>query len=454
MNIIVIGAGKVGEKLCRDLASEGNDVILVERDAKILDYVQQYADITGVIGNGADYDVLLEAGADKSDIAISVTDSDEINIITSMIAKKLGAKHTIARVRKPEYANHQTFMRSGMGIDLMINPEREAAREIFDLIRYSSALSVERFYQNVRLVEVALAPDSTLCGKNLIEFQKLTGGTVLVCVVLRNGQATIPKGSFVMEAGDHIFVTGESKDLVEVYKLARVYQKDTRSVLIVGGGNLTHYLLQMLKDLPLDVKVIEQNIEKAQSLSEHFSKAIIVQADGTDQELLDEERIASYDSVVALTGVDEENILIGMYAQSKGVLRKIVKVNRTQLLKILPETLIQSIVTPKSIIADEIVQYVRSLAVVSDSRVEMLHRICEGQVEALQFFVKGPGPSTGKALKDLPIRKEVLIAYILRDSKAIFPTGQDRIEPGDRVIVVTTLKNFDELDDVLERSKR
>lgn len=452
MNIVIIGAGKVGEKLCRDLASEGHDVILIELDAKILHYVQQYADITGVIGNGADHDVLLEAGADRADVTIAATDSDEINIITSMIAKRLGAKHTIARVRQPEYANHQTFMRSGMGIDIMINPEREAAREVIDLIRYPSALSIERFYRNVRLVEIVIGKDSVLCGKNLIDFQKRTGGTVLVCVVVRDGQPTIPKGPFVLEADDHIFVTGDSRDLIEVYKLANAYQKNARSVMIIGGGRLTHYLLQMQRDFSVDVKVIERDGEKAIRLADRFSHATIIEADGTDQETLDEERVGAFDCVVALTGIDEENILIGMYAQSRGVGRTIVKVNRTQILKILPESLVQSIVTPKHIVADEIIRYVRSLAVQADSRVEALHRIVDGRVEALQFFVEKASGATGIRLMDLPIKKEVLIANIIRGDQSIFPSGRDTIEPGDRVIVVTTLKEFDVLDDILEEA--
>lgn len=450
MNIVIAGGGKVGEALCSELSSEGNDIILIEKNSKRMDALINKYDITGIVGNGANYDLQMEASVPNCDIFIGVTPQDEINIMSAVIAKKLGAKHTIARVRNPEYTKHLGFVKDSLGITMMINPELESAKDIMKVIKYPTALSVESFAGNrVNLVELKIKQNSPLVDISLKDF-KTRYGNILVAIIQRGDEIIIPSGENYLREGDRIYVVSSLKEVNKFYKLMGDNRARMKSALIIGGGRITYYLINMLKDYKMDIKVIENNAKRAEELSEAFPGIMVVHGDGTDQEFLEEERIEGYDVFISLTGVDEENIITSLYASQQGVRKSITKVNRTLLLKIFGTMGLQTVITPKRVIANTILQFVRSLTNQSVSNVEALFRLADNQVEALQFKVKASSRVVNVPLESLPIKSRLLIAYIIRGKKLIVPGGQDIIKTDDHVIVITTEKNYDDIDDILK----
>lgn len=453
MKIVIIGGGKVGEFLCAALSTEGNDVILIEKNSRILERIANKTEIIGIVGNGANYDAQIEANVPECDIFIAVTEMDEINMIASIIAKKLGAKNTILRVRNQEYSSHIDFVRESLGITMMINPELEAAKHMANLIKFPSALSVESFvYGRVNMVELEIGGKSKLDNINLIEF-KNQHKDIMVMIILRGEEAIIPFGDSILKKGDRIYVTGGQKQLNKFYKVAGSYKEKIRSVMIIGGGRITYYLLTLLAPLKLNIKVIEHNEKKAIELSSHFPDVVVINGDGTDQTLLDEERMELYDSVISLTGVDEENVINSMYAAKKDMKKIITKINRISLMKILGSVGLQSIITPKRIIANSIIRFVRSLEESQGSDVEALYRLADDQVEILQFKVKESSKIINIPLSRLNTKNNLLIAYIIRKKKVIFPDGNDFIKPRDYVVVVSKAGFFNDIDDIREPKK-
>lgn len=447
MKIVVVGAGKVGSLLCEDLSNEGHDIILIEKDENSLNHLIEKVDITGIIGNGANVDILEEVGMKDCDVFIAVTQKDEINLLSAVIARKLGAKHSIVRVRSTEYNEHLEFMKDSFGISLMINPDHQSAFDIVQTLQYPSAYNVESFASNrVNLVEFVIRQDSPLINQPIFNFRN-TYGNVLVCVILRDEEVFIPDGSYVIQEGDHIYVTGSQKDMREfslkINEVSRV-----KKVMIIGGGNITFYLCQYFEKLKIHVKVIENNASVAQALAQRFEKFEIILGDGTNQDFLLHQGLDHYDALISLTGIDEENILISMFAHQNEINRIITKVNRTDLLKIVGDVGLQTIVTPKKIVADHIISVVRALYNSQGSNVEALYRLIGNKVEALQFKVKSNSKVVNIALKDLQTKPNVLIAYILRGNKLFFPGGNDSIQANDSVIVITK-ETMSDLDDIL-----
>ncbi|SEL30914.1 trk system potassium uptake protein TrkA [Carnobacterium iners] len=453
MKIVIVGGGKVGEFLCVALSTEGNDVILIEKNSRILERIVNKTEIIGIVGNGANYDVQIEANVPECDVFIAVTEMDEINMIASIIAKKLGAKNTILRARNREYSSHIDFVRESLGITMLINPELEAAKHMANLIKFPSALSVESFvYGRVNMVELEINEKSKLANINLVEF-KNQHKDIMVMIVLRGEEAFIPFGESILQKGDRIYVTGGQKQLNKFYKAAGSYKEKIRSVMIIGGGRITYYLLSLLAPLKLNIKVIEHNEEKAIELSSHFPEVVVINGDGTDQTLLDEERMEMYDAVISLTGVDEENVINSMYAAKKDVKKIITKINRISLMKILGSVGLQSVITPKQIIANSIIRFVRSLEESEGSDVEALYRLAYDQVEVLQFKVKESSKIINIPLSQLNTKNNLLIAYIIRKKKVIFPDGKDVIKPKDYVVVVSSNSYFNDIDDIREPNK-
>ncbi len=451
MKIIIVGAGKVGELLCKDLAIEGNDITLIEEDPKILDRILSSSDIMGLVGNGANCEVLKEASVETADIFIAVTHSDEINIISSVIAKKMGAKYTIARVRNPEYSSQMKFMSDSLGIDIMLNPEAEAAFFIARNLEFPNALNVETFAGNkVNLVEILVEKDTYLDGIKLMEFKNKYFASLLVCIVKRGQEIHIPTGNFILQAGDRIYVTGIQSELSKFYKSLGHKEKRIKSVIIIGGGRITYYLTDMLLEKMMDIKIIEINEDKARELSGIYENAVIVHGDGTDSELLDEERFGEYDACISLTGIDEENIILSMYANKLGIKKTITKINGISLFNVLELVGLQSIVTPKKIIADYIIRIVRSLVSSQGENIETLYRLVDNNVEAIEFKVPENSDVINIPLKDLDTKDNLLIAYILRNGQLIFPGGLDVLKPKDRVIIVTTEKFLDDINKILK----
>ena len=445
MKIVIVGAGKIGEILCRDLSTEGNDITLIEQDAKILDRVLSVSDIMGIVGNGANREVLADAGVHSADIFIAVTTNDEINLISSVMAKKMGAKYTIARVRNPEYSEQMQFMKESLGIDIMLNPEAEAADFIRKNLEYPNALNVDSFAKNkVNLVEILVEENSYLDGLKLVDFKRNHFRNLLVCIVQRGPEVYVPTGNFVLKADDRIYVTGAHSDLGEFYKSLGHSGERIKSVFIVGGGRITHYLADILLKKKMKLKIVELKEERAKELSETFENAEIINGNGIDLDLLEEENFSSYDACVSLTGIDEENIIISMFADKIGIKKTITKINSTSLLNVLDFVGLQSILTPKKIIADYIVKIVRSFASAQgENNIQNLYRLADNRVEAIEFSVGEYSRVAGIPLKDLHIKENVLIPYIIREGKLIMPGGLDVIKPCDTVIIITTQQYLD-----------
>lgn len=450
MKIVIAGGGKVGSVLCTELSSETNDIILIEKNPKKLDDLISKNDISGIAGNGASYDIQVEAGVKTCDIFIAVTPQDEVNIMAAILAKKLGAKYTIARVRNPEYSYHLDFVRESLGINLMINPELEAARNMVSIIKFPTILSLQSFARNkVDLIEIEVAPNSGLENQSLSNFRTIYGD-ILVCAIKRGDDTIIPSGTNVLQKGDHIYVLGNKRVIRKFYKKVSPDKSNIQSVLIIGGGRITYYLIDLLKGHKMDIKVIERRLDVAENLSDIFPEVEVILGDGTDQEVLESEGIENYQAFLSLTGVDEENIITSMFASQKKVKKVITKVNRELLLKIFNTLGIESIITPKRVIANIILRFVRSLSASSVSDVEALYRIADNQAEAIQFKIKKNSKAIDIPLEKLETKPNLLIGYIVRDQKLIFPGGQDVVKENDQVIVITKDKTISSIDDILK----
>lgn len=448
MKIVIAGGGKVGGALCIDLAAENHDVVLIDNDEKVVERYSS-ADIYGIVGNGANLDLQREAGVPGCDVFIAVTATDEINIIASTFARKLGAKATLVRVRNPEYSRNLEFVQERLEISMMINPELETARAIAKSIRFPSAIGIETFADGrVQIVAVRVVKDSSLVGMQLNHFRK-TYGSILVCVVQRDKAIFIPDGKFILQEGDLLHVTGLTRDLVMIYKAAGCFTRKIRSVMIIGGSRITRYLLKIINNTGRDICVIDHDEDTTEALAADFPKVKVITGDGTDQAVLEEQHIEHYDCFVALTGIDEENLVTSLFAAQKNVPKMVTKVNRRPLLNIFGDLGLQTVVTPARLVSNTIIRFVRAMNKTVGSKVEAMYRIGDSGAEALQFEVLKNSLATGIPLKDLKLKKNILITYIIRGNKLIFPTGNDKIQPGDHLIAVTTEGNFDEIDDLL-----
>lgn len=414
-----------------------------------LDQLISAADITGIAGNGVLYDTQLEAGVDSCDVFIAVSLHDESNIIGAITAKKIGAKYTIARVRDPEFSSQINFVRESLGITLLINPELVAASEIAEIIEFPSALGIERFDNGrVKIVEVKIAEDSPLAGKTVKQLRE-EYPDIIVCVINSGGNICIPNGDTAIQTGDHIHITGLLKDIDRFYVNAKSFKKRLHSALIVGGGRITHYLLPRLTALKMRLKVVEKDPEMADSIAAEFPDVDVVLGDGTEQAFLKEEGLGNYDALIALTGVDEENLLLSIFAAQQGVKKTICKVNRVDLLDVIKHEDIDSVITPSRLIADSIIRFVRARKSAKGSDVDALYRLENNRVEALQFHVLNESKVKDIPLQELKLLNNLIVAFIIRNGKAIFPSGTDAIANNDRVIVVTTHHNLRDIDDIL-----
>lgn len=451
MKIVIIGAGKVGELLCSDLSLEGNDIILVEQDAKILEKILANNDIMGFVGNGVSYDTQMEAEVPKADVFIAVTEKDEINIIASVIAKKLGAKYTIARVRSTDYSSQLEFMTDSLGIDLVINPELEAAKDIKQNIDFPDALNVESFLDGrLKLVEFQIDENSPIAGVSLFDFKQKYFPHLLVCIIKREDKVIIPSGNNFIKAGDRIYITGSNSEIIKFQDALGKNNKKIKSAFIIGAGIISHYLAQELLKDKIQVKIVELNPKKANKFSEYLPQATIINADGSNVDVLKEENFKNYDSCISITGIDEVNMFISIYAKKIGIKKIITKLNKLSFVDILGENSFQSIITPKKIIADNIVKVVRSIASKKKNLIENLYRLENNKVEAVELLINSKSKVSNIPLKDLKIKKNLIIAYIIRNNVAIFPKGTDVIKEGDRVIIITAESFFDDINHIIE----
>lgn len=449
MKIILVGGGKVGLALCRSLVADKHDVVLIEQNETVLNYMTSRFDIMGLVGNGADFTMLEAANVQDCDIFIALTQYDEVNMVSALLAKKMGAKETVVRVRNPEYSNSYFKEKNILGFSMIVNPELLAARAIANIIDFPNALSVERFVGGrVSLMEFVVKSTSNICKMSISDFRKKFGN-VIVCAIEREHKLMIPSGDMILQDKDRIFVTGDRVDMMLFHNYIKA--KVVKSLLIVGAGKIAYYLVGILKDSRIDTKVIELDPERASFFSQKFPKLYIVQGDGTAKDILLEESAQHYDAVATLTGVDEENIITSMFLDSVGVQKNITKVNRTSLLEIIHAPEFSSIITPKTIAVDTIMHFIHGRANAQYSNLQAIHHLANGRIETLQLLIKEDNKMTGKPLSQLKFKKNLLIAAIIRNGKTIFPTGEERLQVGDQLVIITLLSGITKIYDLLER---
>ena len=452
MKIIVVGCGKIGTTIIDNLVKEGHDVVAIDPDSSAINEVTNIYDAMCVCGNGADSDALAEAGVDKAKLVVAVTGSDEVNMLACFIAKKMGAAYTIARIRNPEYNDQSlTFLKNNLDLSLTINPERLAAQELFNILKLPSAVNIETFSRgNFEMVELLLKNNSALDGLSLIELRKKFAGKYLICTVQRDNEVYIPDGNFVLSSGDRIGLTAEPIEIEKLLKKLGIMQRQARNVMILGGSRTAYYLAKLLLAGGNSVKIIDKDRERCTAISSNLPGAVVIAGDGAEQELLLEEGIRSMDAFVALTGMDEENILISFFASAQNVPKVISKVNRAELANMAEKLGLDCIVSPKRIVSDVISSYARALENSLGSKVETLYKLVDGKAEALEFIVQPDFRYVNIPLKEMRLQSNILIAGIIRGRKAVIPAGDDMIYPGDRVIIVAAGHQLNDLSDIMK----
>lgn len=437
MKIVIVGDGKVGFALTVQLSREGHDVVVIDSNKSLLDEVQQSLDVSVVHGNGATERVQRLANVDNSDLLIAATSADETNILCCIVARKLGCKRTIARVRNPEYYSQLSHLKDDLGLNMMINPESATANEIYRLLQFPSFLKRDSFAKGrVEIVEVELREDSPLIGIKLYQLPQQVRVKVLVCAVERGNEVFIPDGSFQLQAGDRLSFTASSSDLAKLIRNLGLTQKKIRNAMIIGGSRIAFYLAESLINSGVSVKLIELDEAKCVELADMLPKATIIHADGSDKNVLDSEGLAQTDAVVTLTDIDEENLIISMYANFLGTYKVITKINRTEYSEVLSGKGIDCVVSLKDLCCANILRYVRALGNRKGESAISLHRLVGDKVEALEFRATAQLPQLGKRLADVTLRPNTLIASLNRRGKTIIPQGMDTIEKDDIVVVV------------------
>jgi len=451
MKIVIVGAGKVGTTLCDQLSNEGHDVVIIDYDSEKLSAINNRLDVMSIEGSGALISVQQEAEVGKADLFISCASTDETNMLCCVIAKKLGAKKTAARVRNPEYYSQFDFIQNDLKIDIAINPELACAEEITRVLAFPSALKVEPFARGrVELVEYKIEATSALCGTKLFDINKLYNVKILICAVQRNNEVFIPRGDFELQAGDKIHITAPHADIKRFVKLDGGIKEKIKSALIIGGSRVSYYLAKKLTAIGLKVKIIETNKAHCLELTKLLPDVTIINADGTDHHLLKEEGIDMTDSVTTLTNIDEENIVTSIYAKKCGVKKVITKINRGSYIDIAGNLGLDTIVSPKLVTANRMVAHVRAMSNSQGGNVETVYKLFGNSVEALEFIAPENAPYLNKPLKELKMKPNVLIAAIVRGRKSIIPYGDTVINRRDNVIIVTSGTKMDDLKDAFE----
>ncbi|MBO5648647.1 MAG: Trk system potassium transporter TrkA [Clostridia bacterium] len=452
MKILIAGCGKIGTAILSSLSAEGHDITAIDSAADVITEVTNVYDVMGVVGSAADCETLREAGVENADVFIAVTDSDERNMLACCFASRMGAKHTVARIRNPEYNDDSLhFIARELSLSLAINPEKYAAGELYNMLKLPSAIKVEKFSgQSFEMIEVRLKEDSLLCGMKLSEMRtKYNRAKFLVCFVERGEDVYIPGGDFVLQSGDKIGLTASPTEIQKLLRELGILKKQARSVMLLGGSRIAYYLAKHLSETGSNVKIVERDEARCQTLSALLPRAVVIHGDGTNRELLLEEGLRGTDALVSLTGMNEQNILLSIFASSQNVPKVITKINRDELEAMAENLGLESVITPHSTVADMLLSYVRALENSHGSHIETLYRLADDRAEALEFIASPDAPCIGTPLRELRIKQGILIGGIVRGRTPIIPAGSDCIQPGDRVIVIAARHRLQDLSDIL-----
>ncbi|MGI6008400.1 MAG: Trk system potassium transporter TrkA [Ruminococcus sp.] len=451
MNIIIAGCGKLGTVLTAQLSQEDNDICVIDTNETVVNRMVSSYDVMGVTGNCASYNTLTEAGIEDADLLIAVTESDELNLLCCVIAKKAGKCQTIARVRNPVYSQERPFLKKELGLSRIINPELTAAAAITRLLCFPNALSIEMFSKGqMEMLRFRIREGSILDRMALKDMPAGLSSDLLICAVERDNKVIIPSGDFVLKASDIISFISSRKTAVDFFKRIHLKSNPVKNAMLIGGGKISVYLANMLLRLGISVKIIESNPKRCEELSILLPEAVIVNGDGSDKDLLYEERIGQMDAFVALTNFDEENILLSLFAKKKVKTKVITKINRLQLNEVINNLDLDSVVYPRYLTSERILQYVRATQNSMGSNIETLYRMFDDQVEALEFNIQKESKITGIPLEKMNLRSNLLISCIIRNNRMIVPSGQDMIMPGDTIIIVTTILGLKNAQDILK----
>lgn len=439
MKIVIIGGGKVGSTIAEQLTKEGHDIVVVDSDRRVLEAISDTLDVMAICGSGSSVAVLREAGAGESDLLIACTAQDELNLICCMFAKKLGCQNTIARVRSPEYYEQVYLIKDELGLSMIINPELTAAQEIFRLMEIPGVLKRDTFAEGrIEIVELVPKPGDVFDGTQLYELPKKLRCRALVCAVARGDEVYIPDGSMRLAAGDRVYICAPATGIVKLLHSAGEYKKRVRSVMLIGGSRVAEYLSVMLLKIGTRIKIIESDGKRARRLAELLPEAGIICADASSEGALKSEGVERMDSVVTMTGIDEENLILSLYISRLGVPQVITEVNHTEFGGMLMDRGVDRVVSPKKLCANAIIRYVRAMQNTDGSSVAAMHHLVDGKVDALEFYVTPATRNLGKTLKELRLKPNILLACINRKGRIIVPGGNDALESGDTVVVVTT----------------
>ena len=450
MKIIIAGAGKVGCGIAQSLEAEGHDITLIDRDNETIEHVSNELDVICCLGSATNPDTLREAGAENADVLMAVTESDEVNMICALAARRLGAKYIVARIRDPEYLSQREFLREAVGLSVIVNPEYECAKEISRILRFPSAVRVENFAKgSAEIIDYRVPEGSPLCGLTLLECAHRFGTKVLVTVVERGDEALIPNGDFTLKSGDKLSLMGEAREIRRFFTAVSGKSRRVKNVIIMGGSRTSVYLADLLEEGGVSVTVLDRSRERCNELCDLIPHARVICGDATQDEVLLEEGVRKADAFVALTGDDGDNIVTSIYAKRCGVPKTVVKVNMRHFSGILDGEN-DSMITPKEIIAQQIVGYVRAISNSAEwGSVETIHKLAGGRIEALEFKVGDRASCIGIPLRDLKLREGVLISALTRGDKTMIPDGSTTIESGDHAVVVAPAGMLKDINDIV-----
>lgn len=450
LNIIIVGCGKVGMTLIEQLSKEGHDITIIDKNAAKAQEMSNLYDIMGLVGNGASYSVQMEAGIENADLIIAVTASDELNLLCCTVAKQVGDCAAIARVRTPDYSKEAGYLREKLGLTMIINPELEASLETARILYLPTALEVNSFaHGQAEIVKFKIPEGNLLDGMTIATLGKSITNDILICAIEREGEVYIPGGNFQMAKDDIVSFVAPRRHIRSFLKKIGFKTKQVKDAMIVGGGKASYYLAKQLIAMGIDVKIIEQNKERCEELSILLPEAIIINGDGTDEEVLREEGIEYAQAFIPLTGIDEENIMLTLHAKQVSNAKLITKINRSTFKNVISKLDLGSVIYPRYITSEAIIAYVRAKKNSTNSNIETLYHMFDNRAEAIEFRVDEPSSVTGIPLKDLMLKNDLLVSFIYRNGKVQIPSGLDTIEVGDTVMIVTTHTGLDNIQDII-----
>lgn len=451
LNIIIVGCGKVGATLTEQLRKEGHDITLIDKDAQAVQALSDMYDVMGIVGNGASYSVQMEAGIEDTDLIIAVTDSDELNLLCCTVAKRVGNCAAIARVRTPDYSEEAGYLREKLGLAMIINPELEAASEVARVLYLPTALEINTFaHGQAEMIKIKIPEGNLMHGQTISSLGKSISVNILICAIERGGEVFIPSGNFVLKAGDLISFTASRKNARTFLQKVGFQTNQVKSTMIIGGGKAAYYLAKQLLNMGISVKIIENNRSRCEELSILLPNAIIINGDGTDEELLKEEGIEYVESFVPLTGIDEENVMLTLHAKHISKAKVITKINRITFKNVISSLELGSVIYPRYITSEAIIAYVRAKKDSMNSNIETLYHMFDSRAEAIEFLIDKESNITNVSLMNLKLKDNLLIAVINRNGRIIIPNGNDSIRKGDTVVVVTTHTGLNDIQDILK----